>query len=165
IEGPPGPPGPQGPAGEDAFIERISFSAALTSPQLNPGTILFDKVLVNEGNHYNPNTGIFTVPYDGRYFISAILTGHRNQRIEAVLAKSNAGLARIDSGGFQPEGLENRPLLGAQPISASLGIFNIILPLRQGDTVCIDLVTGRLAHSDEPLTVFNGVLLYEDEDI
>ncbi|XP_072371656.1 EMILIN-1b isoform X2 [Scyliorhinus torazame] len=57
IEGPPGPPGPQGPAGEDAFIERISFSAALTTPQLNPGTILFDKVLVNEGSHYNPNTG------------------------------------------------------------------------------------------------------------
>ncbi|XP_048457362.1 EMILIN-1 [Rhincodon typus] len=168
IEGPPGlpgPPGPQGPAGEDAFIERISFSAALTTPQLNPGTILFDKVLVNDGNHYNPNTGIFTVPYDGRYFISAILTGHRNQRIEAVLAKSNIGLARIDSGGFQPEGLENRPVLGNQPISASLGIFNIILPLRQGDTVCIDLVTGRLAHSDEPLTVFNGVLLYDDEDI
>ncbi|XP_078391153.1 EMILIN-1b, partial [Cetorhinus maximus] len=165
IEGPPGPPGPQGPAGEDAFIERISFSAALTTPQLNPGTILFDKVLVNEGSHYNPSTGIFTVPYDGRYFISAILTGHRNQRIEAVLAKSNTGLARIDSGGFQPEGLENRPVVGAQPISGSLGIFNIILPLRQGDTVCIDLVTGKLAHSDEPLTVFNGVLLYEDEDI
>ncbi|XP_078086755.1 EMILIN-1b [Mustelus asterias] len=165
IEGPPGPPGPQGPAGEDAFIERISFSAALTTPQLNPGTILFDNVLVNEGSHYNPSTGIFTVPYDGRYFISAILTGHRNQRIEAVLAKSNTGLARIDSGGFQPEGLENRPVVGAQPISGSLGIFNIILPLRQGDTVCIDLVTGKLAHSDEPLTVFNGVLLYEDEDI
>ncbi|XP_041063886.1 EMILIN-1-like [Carcharodon carcharias] len=165
IEGPPGPPGPQGPAGEDAFIERISFSAALTTPQLNPGTILFDKVLVNEGSHYDPSTGIFTVPYDGRYFISAILTGHRNQRIEAVLAKSNTGLARIDSGGFQPEGLENRPVVGAQPISGSLGIFNIILPLRQGDTVCIDLVTGKLAHSDEPLTVFNGVLLYEDEDI
>ncbi|XP_067883676.1 EMILIN-1-A-like [Heterodontus francisci] len=174
IEGPPGPPGLQGlagpmglqgPAGESAFVERVSFSAALTSPQLSPGTILFDKVLVNEGSHYNPSTGIFTVPYNGRYFISAILTGHRNQRIEAVLAKSNTGLARMDSGGFQPEGLENRPVAGAQPVSGSLGIFNIILPLSQGDTVCIDLVTGKLAHSDEPLTIFNGILLYEDEDI
>uniref|UniRef100_UPI00398E6A85 EMILIN-1-A-like n=1 Tax=Pristiophorus japonicus TaxID=55135 RepID=UPI00398E6A85 len=174
IEGPPGPQGPAGPMGlkgeggrpgEDAYIERISFSAALTIPQLNPGTILFDNVLVNEGGHYNPNTGMFTAPYDGRYFISAILTGHRNQRIEAVLAKSNVGLARIDSGGFQPEGLENRPVMGAQPVSGSLGIFNIILPLRQGDTVCIDLVTGKLAHSGEPFTIFNGVLLYEDDDI
>ncbi|XP_067844556.1 EMILIN-1-A-like [Heptranchias perlo] len=182
LPGPPGPLGPQGPVGlpgkglagsvglqgeagppgQDAFVERVSFSAALTAPQLNPGTILFDKVLVNEGGHYDASTGLFTVPYDGRYLISAILTGHRNQRIEAVLAKSNTGLARIDSGGFQPEGLENRPVMGAQPVSGSLGIFNIILPLRQGDTVCIDLVTGKLANSDEPLTVFNGVLLYED---
>ncbi|XP_051868616.1 EMILIN-1-like [Pristis pectinata] len=165
LPGLPGPPGPQGLPGVPAYVERVSFSAALTTPQHNPGTILFDKVLVNEGNHYDPGTGTFTVPLDGRYFISAILTGHRNQRIEAVLAKSNIGLARIDSGGFQPEGLENRPVIGPQPASGSLGIFNIILPLSQGDTVCIDLVTGKLAHSDEPLTIFNGVLLYEDKDI
>ncbi|XP_059841379.1 EMILIN-1-A-like [Hypanus sabinus] len=163
--GPPGPPGPQGIPGLPVYIERVSFSAALTTPQHRPGTILFDKVLVNEGNHYDPGTGIFSAPFDGRYFISAILTGHRNQRIEAVLAKSNTGLARIDSGGFQPEGLENRPVIGPQPTSGSLGIFNIILPLSQGDTVCIDLVTGKLAHSDEPLTIFNGVLLYKDKDI
>ncbi|XP_069786701.1 EMILIN-1b [Narcine bancroftii] len=163
--GSPGLPGPQGPPGVNAYIERISFSAALTTPQHNPGTILFDKVLVNEGRHYDPGTGIFTAPFDGHYFISAILTGHRNQRIEAVLAKSNVGLARIDSGGFQPEGLENRPVVGPQPVSGSLGIFNIILPLSRGDTVCIDLVTGKLAHSDEPLTIFNGALLYENEDI
>lgn len=171
VDGPPGPPGPRGNPGPQGLpgvsvrVERVSFSAALTAPQYGMGTIQFNKVLVNEGSHYDPTTGIFTVPYDGRYFISAILTGHRNQRIEAVLAKSNTGLARIDSGGFQPEGLENRPVVGPQPAAGSVGIFTIILPLSRGDIVCIDLVTGKLAHSDEPLTVFNGVLLYQDEDI
>jgi hypothetical protein len=99
--------------------------------------------------------GIFTAPVDGRYFFSAILTGHKNEKIEAVLSKSNYGMARVDSGGYQPEGLE------AKITPGSLAVFNIILPLQAGDTVCIDLVMGKLAHSVEPLTIFSGMLLYE----
>lgn len=107
-------------------------------------------------------SGIFTAPVDGRYFFSAILTGHRNEKIEAVLSKSNYGMARVDSGGYQPEGLENNPVAEAKITPGSLAVFNIILPLQTRDTVCIDLVMGKLAHSVEPLTIFNGMLLYED---
>jgi len=32
---------------------------------------------------------------------------------------------------------------------------------QEGETVCIDLVTGKLAHSVEPLTIFSGMLLYD----
>uniref|UniRef100_A0A8C1XRS0 Elastin microfibril interfacer 1b n=1 Tax=Cyprinus carpio TaxID=7962 RepID=A0A8C1XRS0_CYPCA len=165
----PGLPGPKGPPGEkpcmagaDANIPRLSFSAALTNPMVTSGTIIFDKILVNEGNYYNPQTGIFTAPLDGRYFFSAILTGHKNEKIEAVLSKSNYGMARVDSAGYQPEGLENKPMAEAKPTPGSLAVFNIILPLQVGDTVCIDLVMGKLAHSVEPLTIFSGMLLYED---
>lgn len=108
------------------------------------------------------NTGIFTAPLDGHYFFSAILTGHKNEKIEAVLSKSNYGIARVDSAGYQPEGLENKPMAEAKPTPGSLAVFNIILPLQVGDTVCIDLVMGKLAHSVEPLTIFSGMLLYED---
>lgn len=108
------------------------------------------------------NTGIFTAPLDGRYFFSAILTGHKNEKIEAVLSRSNYGMARVDSAGYQPEGLENKPMAEAKPTPGSLAVFNIILPLQVGDTVCIDLVMGKLAHSVEPLTIFSGMLLYED---
>lgn len=107
-------------------------------------------------------SGVFTAPVDGRYFFSAVLTGHRNEKIEAVLSKSNYGMARVDSGGYQPEGLENNPVAEAKTTPGSLAVFNIILPLQAWDTVCIDLVMGKLAHSVEPLTVFNGVLLSED---
>lgn len=107
-------------------------------------------------------SGTFTAPVDGRYFFSAILTGHRNEKLEAVLSKSNYGMARVDSGGYQPEGLENNPVAEAKTIPGSLAVFNIILPLQARDTVCIDLVMGKLAHSVEPLTIFNGMLLYED---
>ncbi|KAK6488866.1 EMILIN-1-like isoform X1 [Huso huso] len=161
--GPPGVRGEQGLPGLYTSVPRVSFSAALTYPQVDAGTILFDKVLVNDGHFYDPSTGIFKAPYDGRYFFSAILTGHKNEKIEAVLSKSNYGIARVDSSGYQPEGLENKPVAETKPTPGSLAVFNIILPLKIGDTVCIDLVMGKLAHSDEPLTIFNGALLYEDD--
>ncbi|XP_063079670.1 EMILIN-1-A [Engraulis encrasicolus] len=167
LQGPRGPPGlrgEEGPPGKDAHVPRLSFSAALTRPQTSAGTIIFNKILVNEGQAYNDRTGMFTAPVDGRYFFSAILTGHKNVKVEAVLSKSNRGIARGDSAGYQPEGLE-KPMAETRVFPGSLVVFNIVLPLQRGDTVCIDLVTGKLAHSVEPLTIFNGVLLYEDKHI
>lgn len=157
--GPPGLRGEQGFAGSDAHVPRHSFSAALTRPMRSAGTIVFNKVFVNENNVYNPKTGYFTAPVSGKYFFSGILTGHKNEKIEAVLSKSNTGIARVDSAGYQPEGLE-KPMAEAKHIPGALGVFNIILPMEEGDTVCIDLVTGRLAYSSEPLTIFSGMLLY-----
>lgn len=106
---------------------------------------------------------MFTAPVSGRYFFSAVLTGHKNVKIEAVLSKSNYGIARGDSAGYQPEGLE-KPVAEAKQTPGSLVVFNIILRLQEGDTVCIDLVTGKLANSIEPLTIFSGMLLYEWTD-
>lgn len=71
-------------------------------------------------------------------------------------------MARVDSAGYQPEGLENKPVAETKPTPGSLAVFNIILPLQMQDTVCVDLVMGKLADSVEPLTMFSGVLLYED---
>lgn len=104
--------------------------------------------------------GYFTAPVRGKYFFSGILTGHKNIKIEAVLSKSNTGVARVDSAGYQPEGLE-KPMAEVKHIPGALAVFNIILPMEAGDTVCIDLVTGKLAYSSEPLTMFSGMLLYE----
>lgn len=158
--GPPGLRGEQGPAGADAHVPRLSFSAALTRPMRKTGTILFNEVFVNENNVYNPQTGQFTAPVKGKYFFSGILTGHKNMKIEAVLSRSNTGIARVDSAGYQPEGLE-KPMSEAKHIPGAVAVFNIILPLEAGETICIDLVTGKLAYSSEPFTMFSGMLLYE----
>ncbi|XP_004710197.1 EMILIN-1 isoform X1 [Echinops telfairi] len=168
-EGPAGPPGPQGEQGVEgapAFsAPRVAFSAALSLPRSEPGTVPFDRVLVNDGGYYDPETGVFTAPLAGRYLLSAVLTGHRHEKVEAVLSRSNLGVARIDSGGYEPEGLENKPVAESQPSPGALGVFSLILPLQEGDTVCIDLVTGQLAHSEEPLTIFSGALLYADLEL
>ncbi|KAF1376316.1 hypothetical protein PFLUV_G00210240 [Perca fluviatilis] len=160
LTGPPGLRGEQGPAGSDAHVPRLSFSAALTRPMRSAGTIVFNDVFVNENDVYDPKTGFFKAPVRGKYFFSGILTGHKNMKIEAVLSKSNVGVARVDSAGYQPEGLE-KPMAEAKQIPGALAVFNIILPMEAGDTVCIDLVTGKLAYSSEPLTIFSGMLLYE----
>ncbi|XP_017287860.1 EMILIN-1a [Kryptolebias marmoratus] len=158
--GPPGLRGEQGFPGSDAHVPRLSFSAALTREMQKPETIRFNKIFVNENNAYDPNTGIFTAPVSGKYFFSGILTGHKNMKIEAVFSRSNTGVARVDSAGYQPEGLE-KPMAEAKHIPGAVAVFNIILPLEAGETVSIDLVTGKLAYSSEPLTFFSGMLLYE----
>ena len=43
--------------GVDAHVPKLSFSAALTVPMERAGTIVFDKVFVNEGDFYDPRTG------------------------------------------------------------------------------------------------------------
>ncbi|EHB14502.1 EMILIN-1 [Heterocephalus glaber] len=164
--GPPGPQGEQGVEGAPAVsVPRVAFSAALSLPRSEPGTVPFDRVLLNDGGFYDPESGVFTAPLAGRYLLSAVLTGHRHEKVEAVLSRSNLGVARIDSGGYEPEGLENKPVAESQPSPGALGVFSLILPLQAGDTVCIDLVMGQLAHSEEPLTIFSGALLYGDLEL
>ncbi|XP_056200398.1 EMILIN-1 [Falco biarmicus] len=163
--GPPGLPGERGTVGEPGSVPHIAFSATLSTQRTEPGTVPFDQVLLNDGGAYDPETGTFTAPVSGRYLVSAVLTGHKGEKLEAVLSRSNQGIARLDSAGFQPEGLEKEPVAALQPSPGTLGVFSLLLPLAAGETLCVDLVSGRLAHApDEPLTVFSGALLYDTEE-
>ncbi|XP_039566898.1 EMILIN-1 [Passer montanus] len=163
--GPPGLPGERGAVGEPGSVPRVAFSAALSSQRSEPGTVPFDQVLLNDGGAYDPETGTFTAPVPGRYLVSAVLTGHRGEALEAVLSRSGHGIARLDSAGFQPEGLEKGPVAARGPSPGALGVFSLLLPLAAGETLCVDLVSGRLAHApDEPLTAFSAALLYGPEE-
>lgn len=82
-----------------------------------------------------------------------------------MLSRSNQAIARSDSGGYQPEGLENKPVAESEPSTGALAVFALIVPMEAEETLCVDLVSGRLAYSpDEPLTVFSAALLYEEEE-
>uniref|UniRef100_A0A8C4HP96 Elastin microfibril interfacer 2b n=1 Tax=Dicentrarchus labrax TaxID=13489 RepID=A0A8C4HP96_DICLA len=143
-------------------IMFVSFSAGLT---LSPfkgeiGIIRFNKVLVNDGEHYDTNTGIFTAPTDGRYLVTAVLTAQRGERVEAVLSVSNRSIQKLDSTGFL-SGVA-APLSHDQCNCSSSTSLSLILSLRRGDRAGLVLSAGKLAisASSEILSSFSIVLLY-----
>ncbi|XP_026147900.1 EMILIN-2 [Mastacembelus armatus] len=156
---------PHGPSPQKPVMasgEKVSFSAGLTlAPfQGEAGIIIFNKVLVNDGQHYNPHTGIFTAPADGRYMVTAVLTAQRGERVEAILSVSNRSIQRLNSAGF---------LSGAAALTShdqcncsSSTSLSLVLSLRQGDQVGLVMTAGKLAisASSEILSSFSAVLLY-----
>ncbi|XP_056598413.1 EMILIN-2 isoform X2 [Triplophysa dalaica] len=146
---------------QNSFMDPFSFSAGLTRQTFSGdfGIIRFDRVLVNDGGHYNPNTGTFTVPTDGRYLVTAVLTAPRGDHAEAALSVSNRSVHKLDTAGYwsgHPRQTRDQCMCGG---SAS---FSLILPLRQGDTVALVRTAGKLAVSEsgEILSTFSAIFLY-----
>ncbi|NXI88340.1 EMIL2 protein, partial [Rhipidura dahli] len=153
----------QGPASA-AVPSLVSFSAGLTQKPFSSdvGVVHFNKVLVNDGDYYNPSTGIFTSPYEGRYLITAVLAPERDEYVEAVLSVSNASVAQLHTAGYRRELLEyHKPYSGKQTCGGP-GTFHLVLHLKAGDEVNVVVTGGKLAYtdSDEMYSTFSGVLLY-----
>lgn len=145
-------------------VERMAFSAGLTlTPFLGEvGIIRFNKVLLNDGGHYDPYTGIFVVPLDGRYLVSAVLAPQRGERVEAVLSVSNHSIQKVDSRGFSSGAALPHELCNCSSVAS----LSLVLPLKQGDRVGLVLTAGKLAisASAEILSSFSAVLLYPGPD-
>uniref|UniRef100_A0A8C5TW17 EMILIN-2 n=1 Tax=Malurus cyaneus samueli TaxID=2593467 RepID=A0A8C5TW17_9PASS len=160
AEGYAGAPGPAAAAAPSL----VSFSAGLTQKPFSSdvGVVHFNKVLVNDGDYYNPSTGIFTSPYEGRYLITAVLAPERDEYVEAVLSVSNASVAQLHTAGYRRELLEyHKPYSGKQTCGGP-GTFHLVLHLKAGDEVNVVVTGGKLAYtdSDEMYSTFSGVLLY-----
>ncbi|XP_015275705.1 PREDICTED: EMILIN-2 [Gekko japonicus] len=142
----------------------VSFSAGLTQkPSHNDvGVVHFNKVLVNDGNNYNPTTGIFTAPYEGRYLITAVLGPERDEYIEAVLSVSNASVAQLHTAGYKRELLEYHKPRPGKRTCGGIGAFHLVLHLKARAEVSIVVTGGKLAYtdSDEMYSTFSGVFLY-----
>ncbi|XP_062235446.1 EMILIN-2-like [Platichthys flesus] len=154
-------PSPQEPATRSG---EVSFSAGLTLPsfQGEVGVIRFNKVLVNDGGHYDPHTGVFTAPTDGRYLVSAVLAAQRGEKVEAVLSVSNRSIQRLDSTGFLSGAAV--PTSHQQCNCSSATSLSLVLSLKRGDRAGLVLTAGKLAtsasSSSEILSSFSAVLLY-----
>ncbi|XP_039999766.1 EMILIN-2 [Xiphias gladius] len=144
-----------------ALADPFSFSAGLTQQPFSGdfGIIRFNRVLVNDGGHYNPHTGIFTVPLDGRYLISGLLTAKQGDRVEAVLSVSNRSVQRLRSSAGTVVSQHGGSASGSCGGSVS---FSLILPLRKGDRVGLVRTEGQLATTEarEILSTYSAIFLY-----
>lgn len=148
----------------NSFVEPFSFSAGLTKQTSSGdfGIIHFNRVLVNDGGHYNPETGIFTVPESGRYLVTAVLTAPHAQRIEAVLSVSERSIQKLGTAGYGGHG---GPLASLPCQCGSTASINLVLALRAGDRVALVRTAGTLAVSEarEILSTFSAVFLYSPQ--
>ncbi|CAG12287.1 unnamed protein product, partial [Tetraodon nigroviridis] len=135
-------------AASASYADPFSFSAGFTQQSLSGdfGVIRFNRVLVNDGGHYSPHTGIFTVPLDGRYLVSGVLTAQQGER------RPEAAERHWRNEGSAPG---KRSCMGSAP-------FSLILPLRKGDRVGVVKTEGQLATtgSREILSTFSAIFLY-----
>ncbi|TSK82171.1 EMILIN-2 [Bagarius yarrelli] len=156
--------GAPGTSERNMAVDMFSFSAGLTqqAPLGDFGIIRFDKVLVNDGGHYHPLTGIFTVPLNGRYLISAVLMAPRHERLEAVLSVSERSIQKLDSAGY---GGHNRQHISRPCQCGGSVSFSLVLSLRAGDRVALVRTAGALALSEaeEILSTFSGIFLYSTQ--
>ncbi|XP_056155737.1 LOW QUALITY PROTEIN: EMILIN-2 [Lampris incognitus] len=143
--------------------ERVSFSAGLNLLPFpgEVGIIRFNKVLVNDGGHYDPRTGIFTAPADGRYLLSAVLTAQRGERVEAVLSVSSRSIQKLDTAGF-PSGAAAHALSDDRCSCGGSTSLSLVVGLKRGDRVGLVMTAGKLAISASPeaLSTFSAALLY-----
>uniref|UniRef100_A0A8C9X276 Elastin microfibril interfacer 2 n=1 Tax=Sander lucioperca TaxID=283035 RepID=A0A8C9X276_SANLU len=150
-------------ADNSAFADPFSFSAGLTQQPLSGdfGFIRFNRVLVNDGGHYNPHTGIFTVPLDGRYLISGLLTAKQGDRVEAVLSVSNRSIQRLQSSVGPVAGQHGGSAAANCGCGGSVS-FSLIVPLRKGDRVGLVRTGGQLATTGarEILSTYSAIFLY-----
>uniref|UniRef100_A0A3Q3K5L2 Uncharacterized protein n=1 Tax=Monopterus albus TaxID=43700 RepID=A0A3Q3K5L2_MONAL len=146
-----------------AFADPFCFSAGLTQQPFSGdfGIIRFNRVLVNDGGHYNPHTGIFTVPLDGRYLISGLLTAKQGDRVEAVLSVSNRSIQRLQSSAAPGASQHGGSAGGNCGCEGSVS-FSLILSLKKGDRVGLVRTGGQLATTEarEILSTYSAIFLY-----
>ncbi|XP_067108119.1 EMILIN-2 isoform X1 [Osmerus mordax] len=144
--------------------EGVSFSSGLNIRSFpgEVGIIRFNKVLVNDGRHYDPHTGIFTAPVEGRYLISAVLTAQRGEHVDAVLSVSNRSIQRLDTAGYRADLAGPGPIKEGRCDCGGSASLSLVLNLKRGDKLGLVLTAGKLAitESTEVLSTFSGVLLY-----
>ena len=138
----------------DTPTEGVAFSAYLDHVIYHMGvghTIKCNQVLLNDGNHYNSFTGIFTVPQTGVYLLTfSFSISNINDHTEVRLLVNNREI--VDAVG-QVTGSYQR-------LSSS---NTAILKLNQGESVWLESIINDSEVISGPnyrRTTFSGFLIY-----
>eukprot|EP00105_Crassostrea_gigas_P027751 XP_011449192.1 PREDICTED: complement C1q tumor necrosis factor-related protein 2-like [Crassostrea gigas] len=135
---------------KDPKIDIIAFQSILTKHLENlkaKETVVFDKVLLNEGNAYDKTSGVSTAPSDGIYsFTWTILTKH-GKYFGSEIVQNGQKVAYNNSDGRGHDGW---------PMSTS----HANIKMKKGDEVWIRTkdTSGYYAHGDD-CCCFSGIRL------
>ena len=112
-------------------------------------TVKFRGVTLNEGDHYDPNTGVFTCPADGIYVFTVSL--YSNSRYYSTVDLVHEGEAQARAYGSAGD--------------ADQGTVTAVLRCNHGDEVWVQTTPEQTivtySHESEKLGVFSGFLLYK----
>uniref|UniRef100_A0A3B3CUU3 Complement C1q-like protein 2 n=1 Tax=Oryzias melastigma TaxID=30732 RepID=A0A3B3CUU3_ORYME len=135
---------------------QVAFSAALRdsgSGDIGPFTtatpLKYKKIFSNYGDCYNPSTGIFTATVSGVYFFRFSMFNNLSPTPNSVvsLKKNDERLTSV----WDTKGTD----------SNDMGSNAVVIPLKAGDTVYVELQENRLVYDDLMYyNTFSGFLLF-----
>ncbi|XP_074471846.1 complement C1q tumor necrosis factor-related protein 3-like [Sebastes fasciatus] len=137
--------------GANRAESQVAFSASLVTaydwthqgPFTTDTTLLFEKVTTNIGNAYDPNTGVFTAPVKGLYYIRFTGCVGSSGSMNAALIKNSENMFAV----FDTRGVHG---------SASNGMP---LVLEVGDRLSITLWAEKTIFDQSKLSTFSGFLV------
>ncbi|XP_019733876.1 complement C1q tumor necrosis factor-related protein 7 isoform X1 [Hippocampus comes] len=167
-EGPPGPLGHNGEKGQKgqrgirgmpgqckcgSLTPKSAFSVGITNSYPTENTpIKFNKVLLNEGGHYNPQTGKFICAYPGIYYFSYDIT----------LANKHLAIALMHNGQHRIKTFD------ANTGNHDVASGSTVMFLNAEDAVWLEIFyhdqNGLFADPGWADSLFSGFLLYADTD-
>ena len=113
------------PTDDHATTNTVGFHAQLTKDITlgSAQTVIFDKVVTNIGNVYNPHTGHFTAPYDGAYYFASTFLEKGNGYLHLQMIRNSDEISR----GHAP----------SLTSAAGAGSMNAFVLLKKGDVVFV----------------------------
>ncbi|MED6250105.1 Complement C1q tumor necrosis factor- protein 7 [Ataeniobius toweri] len=146
--------GPRGTAGIckcGSLLPKSAFSVGITSSYPAEKTpIKFNKVLFNEGGHYNPQTGKFICAYPGVYYFSYDIT----------LANKHLAISLVQNGQYRIKTFD------ANTGNHDVASGSTVMFLNPEDEVWMEIFysdqNGLFTDPSWADSLFSGFLLYAD---
>ena len=125
----------------------MAFTAGVTSSSTtwNSGTLIFNSVILNVGNGYNPSTGVFTSPVAGTYVFYVTAIEYSTQYLLVDIVLNSVSKVRLE---------------GNNSATFQTGTNMVVLNLQKGDSVLVRYASGKGYYtSSVPITTFTGFLV------